>query len=453
MLTITVIEYIQQLPLWKKGRSRPCCKAFRIALIIWKKICRVNLQPGNWRTERGFSLYHYYRLFHRYTGMPVMQYILRRRLLHAAYAIRMGEKRTAMALAYGFDTYAGFYKAFRREFGCTPGEYVRKNRAKRPGQLEMLKSEMMELTIETARKVLKYWERENETITALYYESSGHKAMQAVRVGKDCVLKREREQQTLLNSCRLAQELESAGVHSQLPLPADDGRRLIQEDGWWYCLVKQPGAAEIKTENLYGSGSASKARLVGEMIGQLHLILRKAEVSVKEADLLSAVRDWALPAVRGYLRLSEAFIGDFLQKMERLYPQLPRQIIHRDPNPGVILNGEDGWGVIDLERADRNARLFDPCYAATAVLSESFDEKNMEKPKEWLGIYHHIMQGYDSVSVLTEQEKECAPYMLLANQFVCVAWFVGQKQFPELFEINLKMTKWLIAHQEQLKLE
>ena len=31
----------------------------------------------------GFSLFHYYRLFQQATGLPVMQYILRRRLLQS----------------------------------------------------------------------------------------------------------------------------------------------------------------------------------------------------------------------------------------------------------------------------------------------------------------------------------------------------------------------------------
>ena len=35
----------------------------------------------------GFSLFHYYRLFQQATGLPVMQYILRRRLLHGVYAM------------------------------------------------------------------------------------------------------------------------------------------------------------------------------------------------------------------------------------------------------------------------------------------------------------------------------------------------------------------------------
>lgn len=40
--------------------------------------------------QAGFSLFHYYRLFQRVTGLPVMQYILRRRLLHGVYAMKQG---------------------------------------------------------------------------------------------------------------------------------------------------------------------------------------------------------------------------------------------------------------------------------------------------------------------------------------------------------------------------
>ena len=80
----------------------------------------------------GFSLFHYYRLFQHATGLPVMQYILRRRLLHGIYAMKQGSSKVAAALRFGFDTYAGFYRAFCREFGCTPSEYLDSCRARRP---------------------------------------------------------------------------------------------------------------------------------------------------------------------------------------------------------------------------------------------------------------------------------------------------------------------------------
>ena len=71
------------------------------------------------------SLFHYYRQFQQATGLPVMQYILRRRLLHGVYAMKQGSSKIDAALLYGFDTYAGFYKAFCREFGSTPSEFLK----------------------------------------------------------------------------------------------------------------------------------------------------------------------------------------------------------------------------------------------------------------------------------------------------------------------------------------
>jgi Ser/Thr protein kinase RdoA (MazF antagonist) len=188
-------------------------------------------------------------------------------------------------------------------------------------------------------------------------------------------------------------------------------------------------------------------RFVGEIIGQLHLALSTIEDCVTEADLLSTVRDWALPGAKAPLNLSDGFCKEYLETFASLYPDLPRQIIHRDPNPGNIICAEDQWGFIDFELAERNARIYDPCYAATAVLSETFGQDN----HPWLEIYRDIIWGYDSVAHLTEAERRAIPYIILANQFVCVAWFAQQDKYVEIFEVNKKMTAWLIEHFEELK--
>ena len=185
---------------------------------------------------------------------------------------------------------------------------------------------------------------------------------------------------------------------------------------------------------------------MGEVIGPLHLALAKIEDCVSEADLLSTVRDWALPKAKDALGLSEDFCRNYLTTFSGLYPQLPRQIIHRDPNPGNIICADDRWGFIDFELAERNARIYDPCYAATAVLSETFGENN----DKWLDIYRDILWGYDSAARLTDTERRAVPYVILANQFVCVAWFAEQEQYLELFETNKRMTKWLLERFDAL---
>ena len=188
-------------------------------------------------------------------------------------------------------------------------------------------------------------------------------------------------------------------------------------------------------------------RFVGEIIGQLHLALKKIDDCVSEADLLATVWDWALPKAKEALNLSDAFCKDYLDSFAALYPALPRQIIHRDPNPGNIICAENQWGFIDFELAERNARIYDPCYAATAVLSETFGDHN----DQWLDTYRDIICGYDSVTCLTETERQAIPYIILANQFVCVAWFSEQEKYRDVFETNRKMTLWLVDRFEDLQ--
>ena len=91
-------------------------------------------------------------------------------------------------------------------------------------------------------------------------------------------------------------------------------------------------------------------------------------------------------------------------------------------------------------------RIYDPCYAATAVLSECFGKDD----EKWLEMYRNIICGYDSVAHLTDDERKAVPYVILANQLVCVAWFAGQDKYAELFKTNKRMTEWLLSKFEEL---
>ncbi len=71
----------------------------------------------------GFSTYHYYRVFFSFTGMTVMEYVTRRKLYHALYELGRGDKIIDIAMQYGFDTHAGFTKAFKKHFGYPPKVY------------------------------------------------------------------------------------------------------------------------------------------------------------------------------------------------------------------------------------------------------------------------------------------------------------------------------------------
>ena len=69
-----------------------------------------------------YSIRQLYYDFHNIMGMPIMAYVRKRRLYSAAMEIALGRKMYDAAMDYGFDTQAGFYKAFLQCIGCTPSE-------------------------------------------------------------------------------------------------------------------------------------------------------------------------------------------------------------------------------------------------------------------------------------------------------------------------------------------
>ncbi len=106
------------------------------------------------------------------------------------------------------------------------------------------------------------------------------------------------------------------------------------------------------------------------------------------------------------MELSDEFCNEYLNSFESVYDKLPKQIIHRDPNPSnIFTDGENKFGFIDFDLSERNVRIFDPCYASTAILSESFNENDDEKLSRWIDIYKNIIYGYDSTAKMTDDEK------------------------------------------------
>ena len=69
------------------------------------------------------SMYHFSRLFMVYTGLSPMEYVRRRRMLHAAVAICSGEKILPIAVQYGYSSHSAFSKSFKKAFGYSPSLY------------------------------------------------------------------------------------------------------------------------------------------------------------------------------------------------------------------------------------------------------------------------------------------------------------------------------------------
>ena len=217
-------------------------------------------------------------------------------------------------------------------------------------------------------------------------------------------------------------------------------------------LTKRISGERIMASKLYLENYEAKARFIGEIVGQLDLALAKIDVIAEEAELGKTVREWAVPNLKDKLEIDNALMDDMAAKFSSLYGELPRQLIHRDPNPNNIILACDKWGFIDFELSERNARIFDPCYAATAILSETFEEGNDALLSQWINVMKEIMCGYDSVVKMTEKEKEAIPYMILANQLVSTAFFAGIDKYEILYGTNKKLTECIADNLDKMRI-
>ena len=394
----------------------------------------------------GFSLYHFQRVFSGLVGMPVARYILVRRLNAAICDIAEGKKMTDTALDYGFDTYAGFYRAFRREFGFSPKEYLDTVRVRRNSSINLFRKDQNMINQKNAKLILTHWGMEQLELSPIIYESSGIISDSALYVGNEYVLKLSDSYSRLAVHNHLAAELEKRGISAGAPVPSLEGKDIVTADEGHYSLTRRLCGKQLHAEDFYATEGA--AEKLGGMLAALHLELKELDIEADSGNIF----DFAVGSLDKFSQLCPIpeDIGEGLShRFPQIYPHLPVQIIHRDPNPANIIRDGDNWGFVDFELSERNIRIFDICYAATAILSESFGRRDM---KDWLDVYLNIIGGYDRVSPLSAEEKEALPYVVLCNQIISTLWFSEQEQYTDLFVINKKMTEAIMVNFDHLKI-
>lgn len=399
-----------------------------------------------------FSVFHYYRIFQCLTGVPVMQYIQKRKLLHAIYEIGTGRPMLNVEIEYGFETHAGFYKAFKKEFGCSPTTYLHLHKPRKPYKINLKQEEHIMITHKKLKDTLENWDMDLPVTIEDIYFSNGERANNCWTINKRFIIKIGRNLEGLKQHINISRLLVEAGLLASIPIKTKCNSDYYIEDELYFCLMKPVDGTMMNSKEIFNDENyKEKARYIGEIIGQLHNVIKKYDDKLvcNCPNLFDNVTKWAIPIVKGNLEIPLKFYNDYKNVFGQLYPKLLKQIIHRDLNPGnIITKDEKIVGFIDFELTEKNIRIYDPCYAATAILSEIFREsKNSEK---WLDIYENIILGYDSVCNLTRDEKEALPYVVLSNQIICYAYFSQLDKFEELKCINKNMTLWLYKNRNRL---
>ena len=79
-----------------------------------------NIKVDELARAANYSVYHFCRIFMALTGTPVMKYVTRRKLEYAQHDLSLGKRIIDVAMDYGFETHAGFTKAFKKCYGYPP---------------------------------------------------------------------------------------------------------------------------------------------------------------------------------------------------------------------------------------------------------------------------------------------------------------------------------------------
>lgn len=297
---------------------------------------------------------------------------------------------------------------------------------------------------EKIKEILKNWKLENEKLTDVVYDAMGNVSESVCYVGDNYIIKFSSNLREVETHISVSLSIESVGLSTATPIKTTAGEYVVTNDEMYFYVTKRLAGKTIKESTMYIEDYIPKARLIGKIIGQLNVALSKVDVITNQANIFKSAEEWAIPVLVDKMDLPMSFVKTYEKEFGQKYESLPQQIIHRDPNPGNFILCGNNWGVLDFDLSERNIRIFDPCYAATAILSENFESDNIDKIKQWLTIYKNIMYGYDEVVKLSDDEWKAIPYVVITNQLISTAWFSEQDNYRELYETNKKMVEWML---------
>lgn len=386
----------------------------------------------------GYSYVHFYRLFSHYVGLSLSEYITRRKLIHAVYDMSNRMTKVDIALSYGFETYAGFYKAFMREFNCSPSEFIKSYKGEKPYRINILQEEHIMISKNRIQKLLSHWNLQNKSVANIYNENTGRQSENAYYIGDDYVIKFSANYGSIKNSICITNSLAESGLPVAEMIKTADGSDYLQNGELYFVVTKRINGNQLKCEDIFKNTDI--AYQIGCNIAKLHNALKTFDESnYKQTDILSDVKS-ALPKVQDSVGLSD----DFLDTFSSIIDKLPMQIIHRDINPSnMIFDKGEFKGFIDFDLTEVNIKIFDICYCATAILSECFNNADMDKSK-WLAIFDNLVKGYESIVPLSEYEKQALPYVIYSIQIICIAYFSQFDKFDNLTKTNIDMLKWIM---------
>jgi len=389
-----------------------------------------------------YSVGHFCRLFAQKMDSTIASYILKRRLDHALAEISSGRKAIDVVFEYGFDTYAGFYKAFVKMYGCSPKKYLSIYKIKKPEVLFMH-------GINEIEKILGNWDIPTdlkiEDITHTEWQTQEKSEWKTWQIGDGYYLKTN-ERSKMIRNIKIAKALSKQGLSSEfLPIQTKQGDDYV--DGEFIFMltrkVGEPLNLRPLTDDEIGRLENNELReqhgyQLGQAIAKLHKALKSVQDDVKpyEGNLYEQGKN-AIPVVKKCnMGISDDFFNDYIENFGWLNDKLPKQLIHGNlcGDTAVYENGEvvcfKGFETYNLSFP----RIYDITWGAGEINAQPLID-------EYLKTLTEMLKGYDSVTQLTAEEKQSVYYVLCATYLKGYGYY---SETDETFDLMARSNRAMV---------
>ena len=276
------------------------------------------------------------------------------------------------------------------------------------------------------------------------------------KLGDDYVLK-SGPRDKMLKNIRMTKALAAQGFTASELVHTTSGAEYVEDHLRIFTLNNSlPGAPPSKEER-FGPNRREFGFKCGQGIAKLHAALKKVEPHImpNEGSLYKQVTEWALPNVQKQnqqwdMGLEDSFFEDYIETFGKLFPHLPKQLIHRDLHPSNMLFHEgEVSGFIDFDFSEKCVRIRDLCYFSTGLLAEWRGVDDIQE--KWPLVLEGAIHGYDSVNPLTPEEKQAVFYVLCSIQMICIAYFESIEEFQGLAKTNREMLQFIAKSKAQIQ--
>ena len=254
------------------------------------------------------------------------------------------------------------------------------------------------------------------------------------------VLKTNDDKNQLDKSILTSHLLLSEGVSTIEYIDTTDGKPYVCIDEKHWSLMKKikgicfdPFAGDLK-----GNGI-----MLGKAVAEIHKALKNIEdkVDTYDADFSHELSSWIAPEFeKNNVSFNDGVMESINAFFNQDYKALPRHLIHRDVHTSNLLFENGVFSYLDFDMSQKNVRVFDIVYLGCSQLVENY--KDETRLKQWCEIFRGILQGYNELLPLCEEELNAMPFLFVFVEILFTAFYLKNGE-PEIAKSCEEMTNWL----------